>query len=287
MISPSVAGAPASAGQSDFALRVLGKSDQARRRRRIEMVALGVGVPVILLTIWEILTLTGVWDAVFFPAPSAIFMDMVDQVRTAAGLNTLIDDIGVTLRDAAIGFVIGAAGGFIVGMAMGLSRLTFYGLGPVMYGTLPTPKLVLYPMFIIIFGIGIGSTIAICAMGVFYFVCMSTLGGVRFSSTVYRELGTVFGIPRTLRIRRIIAPAALPSVVTGLRLGLGSALVIVLAVEFISSTNGMGVYIWNAWQALQVGQMFAGLLVMLIIGGILVIGGNWLERLAVPWKSDD
>jgi len=287
MVSPGMAAGSPPAGEPDFALHVLTRSDQARRRRRIEMVALGVGVPVILLTIWEVLTLTGVWDAVFFPAPSAIFMDMVDQVRTSAGLATLGADIGVTMRDAAIGYAIGAAGGFIVGMAMGLSRLTFYGLGPIMYGTLPTPKLVLYPMFIIIFGIGIGSTIAICAMGVFYFVCMSTLTGVRFSSSVYREVGAVFSVPWTLRYRSIIAPAALPSVVTGLRLGLGSALVIVLAVEFISSTNGMGVYIWNAWQALQVGQMFAGLLVMVIIGGILVIGGNWLERLAVPWKNDD
>lgn len=287
MTSADVAGAAALAGEPEFALRVVTRSNRARRRRRVEMMALGIGVPVILLTIWEILTLTGVWDAVFFPAPSAVFMDMVDQVKTSAGLAALGADIGVTMRDAAIGYVIGAAGGVIVGMAMGLSRLTFYGLGPIMYGTLPTPKLVLYPMFIIIFGIGIGSTIAICAMGVFYFVCMSTLTGVRFSSPVYREVGAVFSVPWTLRYRGIIAPAALPSVITGLRLGLGAALVIVLAVEFISSTNGMGVYIWNAWQALQVGQMFAGLLVMVIIGGILTAGGNWLERLAVPWKSDD
>jgi NitT/TauT family transport system permease protein len=274
-------------GPEQFKVRLMSTYRHRTRRSRAERIALGVGVPVALLTIWQILTSAGLLNAVFFPAPSTVFMDMVEQLGTAEGAKILGLDLAYTLRDAAIGFGIGSAAGFIIGVAMGVSSLTFRGLGPLMYGTLPTPKLVLYPMFIIVFGIGASSTVAICALGVFYYVCMSTLTGVRFANPVYTEVAQVFALPRLLRFRKVVAPAAWPSVITGLRLGLGAALVIVLAVEFISSTTGMGVYIWNAWQSLQVGQMFSGLAVMVIVGGLLVVIGDWLERIAVPWKTDN
>ena len=279
--------ATATAGRDAvFEQRLLDGFHHQQRSNRIFRVVLGICVPLLLLAVWETLSKTHQISHIFYPAPTTIFWDLVHELQNSRDAHRLGTDLWVTIRDAGMGFGIGATIGITLGLAMGISRLTFFAFGPTVYGTLPTPKLILYPMFIIIFGLGTRSTVAITAIGVFYYMSIHTLAGVRFSQNIYAEVGKVFAIPRRWRYRKIVVPAALPLIITGIRLALGASLLIALAVEFISSTNGIGVYIWDAWTALNVPRVFAGLAVMVLVGGSVVMAGDLLEYLAVPWKRD-
>lgn len=269
-----------------FERRLLAAHRRWQRRQRSLQLGLGAGVPLLGFVIWQVLTETGALNSTFFPAPTAIVADMVDQFRSGPNLSALAGALGITMRDVAFGFLIGAVAGVVAGVAMGISRRTYFGFSPLVYGTFPAPKIALYPLFLVIFGLGSPAAIALAALSSFYMVCINTLSGIRFSPELYGEVSSVFGVPRLARYLTVVVPAAAPSIITGLRLGLSDCLVIVLAVEYIGSSVGMGAYIWNAYQILAIGQMFTGLILTMIIGGAVILLGNWVEHVAVPWSRN-
>jgi NitT/TauT family transport system permease protein len=259
-----------------------------RRRRRVillQRVLLGLGFPVACLAIWQVMAETGVIDQTFFPAPTRVVSDMVSELSSRADLSMMAQDLGITARDLAIGFGIGAVLGVAAGMALGLSRRLSWGWTPLLYATYPTPKVILYPLCLVIFGVGERSTVVLAALAVFYIVGVTTLAGVRTCPRVYHEVGAVFGVPRRLRYVKIVGLSAWQPIVTGFKVAIGEGLVLILAMEFINSTTGMGAYINNAWQELEVGQVFVGLLVVAIFGGVLAAACGLLERMAVPWAG--
>jgi ABC-type nitrate/sulfonate/bicarbonate transport system permease component len=269
-----------------FERRLLAAHQRRQRRQRVLQIGLGAGVPLLGFVIWQILTEAGALNSTFFPAPTTIVGDMFDQFTSGPNLAALASALGITMRDVAFGFLIGAVTGVVAGVAMGISRRTYFGFSPLVYGTFPTPKIALYPLFLVIFGLGSPAAIALAALSSFYMVCINTLSGIRFSPGLYGEVGSVFSVPRLSRYLKVVVPAAAPSIITGLRLGLSDCLVIVLAVEYIGSSVGMGAYIWNAYQILAVGQMFTGLILTMIIGGAVILLGNVVEHVAVPWSRN-
>jgi NitT/TauT family transport system permease protein len=82
---------------------------------------------------------------------------------------------------------------------------------------------------------------------------------------------------------RVFIPAAMPSIITGLRLGLGQALILVVAAEFVSADRGMGRFIWDSWQILDISRMFMGLGIVLMFGGTAAVLGNIAEQRLIPW----
>jgi ABC-type nitrate/sulfonate/bicarbonate transport system permease component len=115
--------------------------------------------------------------------------------------------------------------------------------------------------------------------------CINSLSGVQYANPIYHDVAKAFRIPAATRWFRIIIPSALPAIVTGLKLGIGQALILVVSAEFVSSNNGLGYFIWNSWQVLDISRMFMGLVIVSVIGGIAVIGGNALERFLIPWAK--
>jgi ABC-type nitrate/sulfonate/bicarbonate transport system permease component len=252
-------------------------------RGRVLAVVLGLAFPVAGLTVWQILTDVGVLNATFFPAPSSIASQMAADAASSHSLAELASDLGVTIGVLAIGFGIGAAAGLAVGVMMGVSRVVRFTFSPTLYVIYALPMIALYPLALILLGLGNASTIGTCALGTFFIVCISTLGGVSGRNPLHDELTRVFRIKRRTRYMQVIIPGALPAIMSGLKLGLAQALIIVLSIEFVGSTTGMGAYIWNAWQALEVGQMFVGLFAVLVVAGVIVVLGTVLERLGTPW----
>ena len=194
----------------------------------------------------------------------------------------LLADIGVTYERLAIGYVMGALIGVVAGITMGLSATMRFCLGPLVSATFPTPKLAIFPLLIVIFGIGDPSKIALVALGVFYMVCIS---GVLYSNPLHRDVATAFKIPAWVTWTRIVVPSALPSIITGLKLGLGQALILVVSAEFVSADNGLGHFIWDSWQVLDIPRMFVGLVIVALTGGGAVLLGEALERRLTPWVS--
>lgn len=263
----------------EAALKVM----RQRRQDRFMRVAYGAGFPVVLLIIWEILCQIGVIDIRFFPSPSRIFTTGVAIVTSPTEGTRLFNDLVATFSRLILGYVIGAVSGILIGAAMGLYRPVRYAVAPLVFATFPTPKLAIFPLLIVIFGIGDASKTALITLAVFYMTAINTLSGVIHANPVYQDFARAFRVPLFTQWFRITLPSALPSIMAGLKLGIGQALIMVVSSEFVSSSNGIGYYIWNSWQVLDIARMFVGLTVVMAMGGIAVWLSNMIERLLLPW----
>jgi len=255
------------------------------QRRKAQQILLGVGLPAGLLAIWEISCWVGFVDVRFFPPPSKIIAAMVQLLLNPAESLRLGADILATLQRISFGYGIGAIFGTLTGAFMGIYAPFRFALAPLVYSTFPTPKIAILPLMMVIFGIGDGSKIALVALGVFYMCCINTLSGVLYANPIFNDVSKAFRIPFWTRLTRVILPSALPAIVVGLKLGLGQALILVVSSEFVSSNSGIGRFIWDAWQVLDISRMFLGLVVTCLIGALAVLFGNALERRLIPWAA--
>lgn len=265
--------------------RVVARTLRRRRTQRLQRIALGVLFPLFLLGVWESLDLLGVVDARFIPPPSRIAADGAAVLGDATQRAQLLGDTLITLQRLGIGYVLGAVSGIVVGMLMAIYAPVRFAMSPVIYGTYPTPKIAIFPLLIALFGIGDASKVALVTMGVFYMTCINTLSGVIYANPIYRDVVRAFHIPRAASWLKVYMPSAMPAIVTGLKLGLGQGLILVVSAEFVSADDGIGHYIWDSWQVLAIPRMFVGLVVVTIVGGLAVWLSTLLERRLVPWAA--
>jgi NitT/TauT family transport system permease protein len=259
---------------------------RGRQRERRRKLLWGVLTPVALLVVWELASRTGLLDENFFPAPSTVLFESLRYLTDSHLRGELLDNLAASGIRLGVGFVLGSLVGIVVGLLMGLVPVVRYALNAVITATYPLPKLALFPLMIIFFGIGDTSMIALVALGVFFMVCINTVGGVTYSPPIYRDVAQAFELPRTARLLRVTIPAAIPSVISGLRLGFGQALIIVVSTEFVSGQDGIGYVIWNSWQVLNVSAMFVGLTIVGLVGWLGSSVINVLGRRLVPWQDD-
>ncbi|TWE28784.1 ABC transporter permease [Prauserella muralis] len=267
---------------SDVADRL--RRDRGRQQRKRK--AWAILTPLAVLLAWELATRTGLLDERFFPSPTGILTDSshyFTDPQLRAELFSNLAQSGVRLG---IGFLLGSAVGLVVGLAMGLHPVTRYALSSLISGIYPLPKLTLFPLMIIFFGIGNTSMIALIALGVFFMVSINTTSGVIYSNPVYGDVASAFELPRLVRLRTITIPAAIPSVIGGLRLGFGQALIIVVSTEFVAGDGGVGYMIWNSWQVLNVPVMFLGLAIVGLTGWLVSACISLVGRLLAPWQND-
>jgi NitT/TauT family transport system permease protein len=116
-------------------------------------------------------------------------------------------------------------------------------------------------------------------------VLINTVAGVRNIETIYLDVGKNFHASRLMMFTDIALPGALPMIVTGLKLGMGVALLVIVAAEFVGAKSGLGYLIWTSWQVFQVEKMYVGLVIIAIVGFAIAITLNWVERRIVPWKQ--
>jgi ABC-type nitrate/sulfonate/bicarbonate transport system permease component len=240
----------------------------------------GVASPVLLLVIWEIAVRSGVADSRFFPAPTAVFGELVELARSGE----LLTDLGWTAQRVAIGFLFGAIPGILLGLALGLSPVLNAFLRPIISAIYPVPKVALFPLVMMMFGLGETSKWVIVALAVFFQVFFSTLAGVLNIESIYLDVAKNFGANRWQAYRSIALPAALPYVLTGCQLGLGMALIVVVVAEQFGTKTGLGFLIWRSWQVFEVRDMFVGLMMVALLGTLLQFLMNRLEHRLVRWK---
>src|SRR5919205_1275121 len=242
--------------------------------------ALSVLSPILLLALWQIGAAVKVIDTRFFPAPTSIFQVLGQMVASGE----LLTHLGISLQRIAIGFLIGAVPGVVVGIAMGLFSPIRAVIQPLIDGTFPIPKIAILPLFIMIFGIGEESKYAIIAVAVIYLVLINTVAGVKNIDKIYLDVGKNFHASKRMMFTDIALPGALPLIVAGLKLGMGVALLVIVSAEFVGAKSGIGYLIWTSWQVFQVEKMYVGLMVIAVIGFASAILLNYVERFLIPWK---
>ena len=244
---------------------------------------MAVTAPLVILLLWEAATRAGVLDQRFFPTPSSVLIDLVSMA--ASGELTL--HLGWTLQRVAIGFVLGAVPAVLLGMVLGLSPALNALLRPAIAVIYPIPKVALFPLIMLIFGLGETSKWVIVAIAVFFQVFFSTLAGVVNIDRIYLDVAVNFGASRWQAYRTIALPAALPFIFTGCQLGLGMALIVVVVAEQFGTKTGLGFIIWRSWQVFEVRDMFVGLIMVALVGYGLQLAMTVLERRLIRWKARD
>lgn len=236
--------------------------------------------PIGLLALWEAGARAGIVDTRFFPAPTTIFAALADLARAGE----LQAHLAISLERIGVGFVLGAVPGIVLGLAIGLLPIVRAIVQPLVDATFPIPKIALLPMVIMLFGIGEGSKYAIIAVAVVFLVLINTEAGVRNIERIYMDVGRNYGATRLMFFTDIALPGALPMIMAGLKLGMGVALIIIVSAEFVGARNGIGYLIWNSWNTFQVDRMYAGLMVIALLGFASALALGALERLLVPWQ---
>jgi NitT/TauT family transport system permease protein len=268
---------------------------------------LSIGFPILLLALWE-LTVRLKWlDARFFPAPSTVAIALWDLTAKGellgkfwelpsriwqgdwTGAQKVIEEghVWVSLLRIFGGFLLGAIPGIILGVIMGMNRTIRVALDPVISAVYVLPKIAILPLIMLIFGIGEVSKIVIVGIASFFLVLINTTAGVRDIEPIFFEAGRNYGANRVQMFRHVIIPGALPIIFAGLRLSLGTALIVIIAAEFVAAKYGLGYLIWFSWQTLLTENMFAGLVVIMILGALFTTGLQAVEKWLMPWQREE
>ncbi len=239
--------------------------------------------PLVLLALWEALARLGALDARFFSMPSEIFARLMALLQDG----TLLTHTAITLRRVAVGFVLATAPAILLGVVMGVSGIARALFTPLVAALYSVPKIALVPMVVLLLGIGEPAKYAIVVVSVFFLVVLNTVAGVRNVDARYFDIARNNGANKWDLIWTVALPGALPSILTGVNLGLGFALTVIVGTELLLPQGGLGAMIWAAYQVYDIPTIFAALIVVALLG----FGANWLmgevERQLVPWRLAD
>ncbi|MEZ5175574.1 MAG: ABC transporter permease [Acidimicrobiia bacterium] len=236
--------------------------------------------PILLILAWELAGRTNIVDTRFFGLPSEI----AHTFRSMLESGELLSHLRASLTRILLGFAIGALAGATLGCLMGFSRTIRAGLLPIVAALFPIPKLAVLPLLLLVFGVGQKTAISLVAIGVFFVQLFATMDGVINLPHSYREVSAAFGASRSQFVRIVALPGALPSILTGLKLSMGIALLLIVAAEFVGTRVGIGYLIWSSWEVFAVEKMYVGLVVLALLGFITNIGLEQMERRLIPGR---
>jgi NitT/TauT family transport system permease protein len=237
--------------------------------------------PFVVLAIWEALSRTSVINPLFFPAPTSLEATARELIESGR----LWDDTRASLRRILAGFVVAAVPGVLLGVLMALWWPLRAALTPIAAAFFAIPKIAILPLVIITFGIGETSKAAMVAVSVFFLVVLSTMRAVLEVEPAYFDVARNAGAGTWQQVRTVAIPGALPGIFSGLRLALGFSLLVIVGTEFLAAKNGIGYLIWNSYQTFAIEKMYVGLIVTGLLGWLLNLVMDEVERVVIPWRA--
>ncbi len=229
---------------------------------------------VLLLGAWQALAMSGL-----------LFRDVVPPLQAiAGGLYRVFADPGfyanlaATAGELAVALVAGCGAGVLVGLAMGGSRFLSAALERWLNYLGPTPKIILFPVMILLFGVGAGSKVAMGGVSCFFPVAISVAAGVRGVDPMLVRVGRSFRAGPWSMLTRIYLPAMAAPLVNGVRLGFGVALIGVLLAETKLSNQGIGFLVMQAYQRFDMPRMYGLLLIAVASAALVNLGTDRLAR---------
>ena len=238
---------------------------------------LGLVVFLAALGLWELWAISE--DSFLFPRVSTVLKQAWEIWPTTEFLG----QVAASLKRLAAGFAIGAGLGVGVGLLMGSSRAARRTLEPLTEFLRAIPAIAVVPVAIVVVGLGDGMNVSIIAFGVCFPVLINTVEGVRAVPPEARDTASMLQVGPLERVARIYLPAALPSIVAGLRISLSIGLVLVVISEFAGEGDGLGHYIIVQQTQFAVPEMFAGILFLGLLGYVLNRLFLLAERRVLAW----
>lgn len=234
-----------------------------------------------LVALWEGVARLGWVPVLFLPSPLGVLGEGWEMIVSGE----LWIHLAASLQRLLLGFVVGGALGVIVGVGVGFFSVAEAVGTPIIAATFPIPKIALLPLLILWLGLGEPSKVAVIALGVFFPMAINTFTGVRQADPLLVRAAVAFGARRWSVIRKVILPSALPMIFAGLRLGAGTALLLLVAAEMIAVESGIGFLVLHAGNIMATTKLMVGIVVLSLLGVLSHWGLNRLERVALPWRS--
>jgi NitT/TauT family transport system permease protein len=256
-------------------------SDRTRFLRRPDYRALRAAALVALLVLWEALARVGLVPVLFLPPPLGVLREGWAMMVSGE----LLVHLGASLQRLLIGFALGALAGVAVGVAVGFFAVAEAVGAPLIAATFPIPKIALLPLLILWLGLGEASKVAVIALGVFFPTAINTVTGVREADPLLIRAAVAFGSRRWSVIRKVVLPSALPMILAGLRLGAGTALLLLVAAEMVAVESGIGFLILHAGNIMATTKLMVGIVVLSALGLLSQWGLARLERALIPWRA--
>lgn len=227
--------------------------------------AIQVAFVAVLLLGWYIVSRTGHVNAIFLPALPQVADKFLQIVQTTR----LYDNLRVTLLELAAAFSIACVLGLTIGYFVGRSRHAVIVFEPLLAGLFAIPLIVFLPLFILFFGIDMESKIAFGATYAFFPIVLNTIGGISQVDPRYITVARSMGASDGQLFRRVLLPAALPVIVTGLRMGCIIGFLSILGSEMIAGLRGLGSRIVTLAEGMNSAEMFAYIVFVIIFAAIL------------------
>jgi NitT/TauT family transport system permease protein len=253
------------------------------RAARIWQFALPPLTIVAVVVAWEALVRLRGIAPIYLPAPSSVFVYLSRMIADGS----MPYHLGITLLRIFVGFGLAAVFGIALGVLMGMSR-TIARVADVWIAALyPLPKISLIPLLIIWVGTGEAYKIVISAVSAFFPIVISTYSGIRQTDRGLIKAAKDLGANARQIQLKVVIPGAIPSIFAGLHLGMGIAIILVVAAEMIggSSQGGMGWLLISSGQVMETEKVFASLIVLAVVGAVVIKLQQWIDRKAAPWVS--
>ncbi|WP_421998357.1 ABC transporter permease [Reyranella sp.] len=237
------------------------------------------GILVLLLVLWELVPQTGLIPELFLPSLSKTLTVLW------TGRGEYFHALLVTLYEVAISMLIACGAGILTGALVGGLAALRGLLLPVFSSLYAVPIVILYPIFTAWFGIGSESKIAFAGLYGFFPVMLSTAAGIRTIDPQYLLAARSMGATVPQQITRVIIPASIPTVLTGLRLGGALTIIGVVVSEMLTSSAGIGYLVTRYRTILDSPRVFAAILMILVLSILFDLGARAVERRTLAWQT--
>ncbi len=247
-----------------------------RHDRTIQVFALCV-----LLGAWELCARAGVVPASFTSEPSRFFPALWDQLIHG----NLVSLMGVTLTETMIGFALASVLGLLAGIVLAESRVAEKVSRPFLVGFNNLPRIALAPLFVLWFGLGSSSRVALIVSLGFFIVTFNTYAGLQAAGRDYMLLAKTLGVGRIRRFRRFVFPSAVPTIFSGLQLCLSYAFLGAVVGEMLTGNQGLGGYFTLQLSSFDVDNFFAGMVLLVIVSLALSSIMRVIELQLIKWRQ--
>jgi ABC-type nitrate/sulfonate/bicarbonate transport system permease component len=233
----------------------------------------------VVLVFWEVVGRQ--MNPIFASYPSAIIRQFGVQLKSGLLVEALFD----SLQPLLLGFLLAAVIGIPVGLLVGRYRVADAALGVYVTAGYAMPLVALIPIFMLWFGLGFTVKVVIVIVMTVFPIVINTRAGVRAVPKAMIEVGTSFMAGEFAIMRKIILPATVPHIMTGLRLGIGRAVIAIVIAEFFTAIGGLGGQIILAGQRFDTAGLFVPVIVLMALGVGLTRLVGWLETKVAPWAG--
>lgn len=237
---------------------------------------------VLVLVVWELVIVADVIDTGLLPLPSTVLATTANLL----GTGDFRSHISITVYRTVAASVFAVIPGIVLGLLMGWNQRVKAAFYPLLSGIYPLPKIALFPLLMLIFGIGEEAYVATAVIAAVFLILLNAMHGVENVDELYIDIARDNNVTSTYRLfREVLIPATLPRLFTGLRLSISTALVVVISIEFIAASEGIGYFIWVSWSTFTLNNMYAGIVIAGIMGMIITYGLEYLKGYLVPWQE--